>query len=112
MTGAHLNSGYFLTTTEFSEIAKDFAKDNNINLIDAEKFVELAGKMPESSQNLLFEIAMTRGEKQEESHKTDAHFCPKCGTQMSLKVSSEGKYKTGKYWECPSWECGHIVAFI
>jgi hypothetical protein len=112
MLGAHLNTGYFLTTSEFSEIAKDFSKENKINLIDAEKFVELTGNMPEASQNLLFEIAMTRGEQQEESHKTDAHFCPKCGTKMSLKVSSEGKYKTGKYWECPSWECGHIVAFV
>ena len=112
MTGAHLSSGYFLTTTEFSEIAKDFAKDNNINLIDAEKFVELTDKMPEASQNLLFEVAMTRGEAQEESHKTDAHSCPKCGTNMNLRVSAEGKYKTGKYWQCPSQECGHIVAFV
>jgi hypothetical protein len=112
MAGAQLNTGYFLTNTEFSEIAKDFAKENKINLIDAEKFVELANNMPETSQNLLFEIAMARGDKQEDFHKTDAHFCPKCDTKMNLKVSSEGKYKTGKYWECPSLECGHITAFI
>ena len=68
--------------------------------------------MSEASQNLLFEIAMSAGGQEEDSHKTDAHYCPKCGTQMNLKVSSEGKYKTGKYWECPSYECGHIIAFI
>jgi ssDNA-binding Zn-finger/Zn-ribbon topoisomerase 1 len=68
--------------------------------------------MPEASQNLLFEVAMARGEDQAESQKTDAHFCPKCTTRMILKVSSEGKYKTGKYWQCPSQECGHIVAFV
>ena len=111
MSGADLKNGYFLTTTEFSEIAKDFAKDNAINLIDGEKLIELVNNMPEASQNLLFEIAMTRGETVE-SHKTDAHYCPKCSTKMELKVSSEGKYKTGKYWECPSLECGHISAFI
>ena len=110
MSGADLSSGYFLTTTEFSEIAKDFAKGNKINLIDGEKFVELADKMPETSRNLLFEIAMTKG-NETKSHKTDARSCPKCGTQMNLKVSAEGKYKTGKYWECPAWECAHIVAF-
>ena len=111
MLGAHLNSGYFLTTTEFSEIAKDFAKENTINLIDGEKLIEWVNNMPKASQNLLVEIAMTKGEEKE-SHKTDAHYCPKCSTKMELKVSSEGKYKTGKYWECPSLECGHISAFI
>jgi restriction system protein len=111
MSGADLKNGYFLATTEFSEIAKDFAKENTINLIDGEKLIELVNNMPEASQNLLFEIAMTRGEATE-NNKTDAHYCPKCSTKMKLNVSAEGKYKTGKYWECPSLECGHISAFI
>jgi restriction system protein len=111
MLGADLKNGYFLTTTEFSEIAKDFAKENTINLIDGEKLIELINNMPETSQNLLFEIAMTKGDATE-IHKTDTRLCPKCKTKMTLKVSSEGKYKTGKYWQCPSLGCGHISAFI
>lgn len=111
MTAAGMPGGYFLSTGEFSQSAIDFAGPQKINLIDLDKFVELAGKMPESSRNILLEV-ITDSSDDEDDHKTEQHSCPKCSSKMLLKVSKEGMYKTGKYWLCPMPDCGHIVAYF
>lgn len=111
MNAAGVASGYFLSTGEFSQGAIDFAGPQKINLIGLDKFVELAGNMPESSRNILIEV-ITDSDADEDDHKTAQHNCPKCSSKMLLKVSKEGMYKTGKYWLCPMPDCGHIVAYF
>lgn len=111
MGRAEMPSGYFLTTGRFSQAAKDFAAANKVNLIDRDKFVELANNMPESSRNIFSEVMMA-GEELEDGQKTSPRNCPKCSAKMALQISTDGKYKTGKYWQCTLPECGHITAFF
>ncbi len=110
MKAAGMTSGYFLSTGGFEKSAVDFAGPNKINLIDRDKFIELAGNMPESSRNLLLEVI--NDSDNEDEQKTAQQNCPMCGSKMLLKVSKEGMYKTGKYWLCPMPDCGHIVAYF
>ncbi|MBU0485555.1 MAG: restriction endonuclease [Proteobacteria bacterium] len=110
MDSLNLKNGYFLSVEGFEAAARNFVAGKGVNLIDGLKFIEMVGKLPKPGQDLLKEMAMVRqdaGEKEE--RKTAPHACPKCGVNMLLRVSEEGKYKTGKFWQCP--DCAHIIAF-
>jgi len=113
MASLNLKNGYFLSIGGFSAAARDSAAGSGINLIDGHKFIELVGQLPKPGQDLLKEVVLARQEVgEEEERKTAPHDCPKCGAKMLLRVSEEGKYKTGKFWQCSVPDCAHIVAYI
>lgn len=125
----NLPSGYFITTGSPESSLREFAKANKINLIDGLKFTELINNLPETSRNLLNETITAAntlkqfnetGRFQLQANETGRYspvsditppICAKCGERMKLQVST-GKYKTGKYWQCPNPECGHITALV
>lgn len=73
--------GIFMTTSNFTAEAKQFAAEhsNKLFLIDGERFVSMILKLPESARTRLLTFA-TEG-----NYKTS---CPSCGTKL---VKREGK---------------------
>ncbi len=139
MRQQNLASGYFITCGSPDFSIREFVAANKINLIDGLKFTELINKLPENSRNLLTEtissaqtlkefdetgrfrsLADSSGSYQQVADETGRHrvseigappLCFKCGERMKLQVSL-GKYKTGRYWQCPNPDCGHINAVV
>jgi hypothetical protein len=138
LTQLNLSSGYFITTGSPEVSIKEFATANRINLIDGLKLADLINNLPKSSRDLLSEtinsalalkqlnetgrfqgLTESSGRSPQQANDTGRFprpaelgappICAKCGERMKFQVTT-GKYKSGKYWQCPNPACGHIVA--
>ncbi|MBU0482400.1 MAG: restriction endonuclease [Proteobacteria bacterium] len=114
MGAVNMTSGYFLNLGHCSEDVRSYAAANRINLVDVNKLAELINKLPEAGRDLIDEIA---GQGQKGAVDTvlqaaagNVPGCAKCGFRMQLRIT-EGKYREGKYWECPNPDCRYIIAF-
>jgi len=89
MTAARVSEGIFVTTSRYTTEALQFAKGNDLHLIDGEDLLKkIAAASPEAKANLL-QLA------------TAGHFttptCPSCGIKMVERVAQ----KTGDaFWGC------------
>lgn len=81
--------GIFMTTSDFTQEAKQFATvhNNKLFLINGEKFVSMLLKLPVLSQKKLLAFA-TEGD-----YKTPS--CPSCGIKLFKRAS-----KSGPFWGC------------
>jgi len=81
--------GIFMTTSWFSDDAKQFAADHkgSLFLIDGEKFLSMISNLPEENRGVLLKFA-TEGD-----YITPT--CPSCGIKM---VQRPGK--DGNFWGC------------
>lgn len=84
--------GIFMTTSDFTQEAKQFATDHNnkLFLINGEKFVSMLLKLPALSQKKLLDFA-TEGD-----YKTPS--CPSCGIKLFKRTG-----KSGPYWGCTNY---------
>lgn len=91
MNHEEAGKGIFMTTSDFTVEAKQFAEDhsNRLFLINGEKFLSMILKLPEGARIRLLTFA-TEGD-----YKTPS--CPSCGIKLIKRV---GKSK-------PFWGCGN-----
>jgi len=89
MAAERIPHGIFLTTTDFTKEAKDFAKEKPLQLISASEFLDLIKKLPEDKQKRLLDFA-TAGD-----YTTPT--CTRCGTKMVLRKS---KKDGSAFWGC------------
>ncbi len=87
MTHEKITKGFYITSGEYSDDAKEVAKANRITLINGEMLLMMIKRLPEDSQERLLALA-TEGE-----YKTPS--CPSCGIKM-MKRSG----KRGEFWGC------------
>lgn len=92
MAAEQIPHGIFLTTTDFTTEAKDFAKGKHLQLISASEFLRLIRALPGDKQKRLLEFA-TSGD-----YTTPT--CARCGTKMVLRKS---KKDGGTFWGCRSY---------
>ena len=87
MAAEEVPKGIFLTTGEFTQDARDFARGRAIELIDGKTFLEQIHKLPAESSRMLLRRA------------TDGDYttptCPKCGIKMTRRTG-----KNGAFWGC------------
>jgi len=79
--------GFFMTSGEFADDAKEIAKANKIILINGEMFLSMILRLPEISQKKLLELAIAG------DYKTPT--CPACRVKM---IKKEGKRE--EFWGC------------
>lgn len=77
LTHEKVGKGFFMTTGDFTDDAKETAKLNKINLITGQMFLSMIMKLPEESQQKLLALA-TEGD-----YKTPS--CSACGIKMVSK---------------------------
>ncbi|MBK7136313.1 MAG: restriction endonuclease [Rhodocyclales bacterium] len=90
MASAKVRRGMFITTGNYTDEAREFAKDNPLTLFDGNQFLsEILGFSAEDQQRLL-EVALAG------DYKTPT--CPSCGIKMVKRTGNEGKF----------WGCGNF----
>lgn len=89
MTAARIAEGAFVTTSDYTDEARQFAEGNNLQLIDGEDFLrKIAATSPERQATLL-QLA-TAGD-------FTTPTCPSCGIKMVERVAQ----KIGeRFWGC------------
>lgn len=89
MKANEINKGFFFITGEFTEDAKQFAKDNKISLLDGEKIISLISKSSNLTQNYLIKFL--------EVNNFVYPTCPTCNKKMALRKS---KKNNDRFWGC------------
>lgn len=90
MTHEKVAKGFYMTSGEYSDDAKETAKANRITLINGEMLLMMIKRLPEESQKRLLALA-TEGDYTTPS-------CPSCGVKM---VRRSGK--RGDFWGCQNY---------
>lgn len=90
MASTKVRRGMFITTGNYTDEAREFAKENPLTLLDGNQFLsEIQGLSDEDQQHLL-EVALAG------DYKTPT--CPSCGIKMVKRTGNEGKF----------WGCGNF----
>jgi restriction system protein len=87
MAAQKVPNGIFLTTGEFTNEAREFARGKPLELIDGDTLITKIQEMPADVSRVLLKRAM------EGDYTTST--CPKCGVKMIRRSS-----KNGSFWGC------------
>jgi restriction system protein len=90
MASEKITTGYFFTTSKFSNDAIEFANKNKMTLINGQDLINIIQSFKTEQQKKLFQIA-TNGD-----YKTPT--CPNCDVKM-IKRNSE----RGEFWGCVNY---------
>ncbi len=96
MASSAATGGYIVTSGEFTGEAIKFARENHIKLIDGKSLNEIFSNRSFSAisnPTLKSELAKNPSEKNNLA-------CPKCGSEMVLRVAKKGKNVGQKFWGC------------
>jgi restriction system protein len=97
MAGEQVEKGFFMTSSTYSDDAKEFARKNQITLIDATLFLMMIKRLPQESQQRLLRFA-TQGD-----YMTPT--CPTCGVKMVKRNGGRGAF-----WGCGNYpRCKQIL---
>jgi restriction system protein len=92
MAAHNVHRGQFACTAHYSTDAREFARTNQINLLDSPALLELIAKRSPEQQQHLLEVALD-GEYWKPT-------CGNCSTKMALRTPRDG----GKYfWGCVNY---------
>ena len=95
MAADRVKHGIFLTTSDYSQEALEFAKNKNLLLIDCEELISLVNKLDYNSKKKLNNIA-TSGE-----YTTPT--CVKCNIKMIKRTAKKGKNAGNTFWGCVNY---------
>ena len=99
MASEQVEKGFFMTSSTYSDDAKEFARKNQITLIDAALFLMMIKRLPQEAQQRLLRFA-TQGD-----YMTPT--CPTCGVKMVKRNGSRGAF-----WGCKNYpRCKQILNF-
>lgn len=89
--------GYFITTSYFNQAAIEFAKANNLKLVDGKALLDKIHALPKQAQDRLY-ILTTSGD-------FTTPTCVRCGTKMILRNAGRSK----PFWGCRSYPKCHVT---
>lgn len=91
-SSSRISEGVFVTTSEYTDDARQFAAQNNIHLIDGPDLLAKILATPEADQRALLQLA-TEGD-------FTTPTCPSCGLKMVERTAT----KSGdSFWGCRSF---------
>ncbi len=97
MAARGVKHGIVVTYGDFTSEAGEFAKSNSITLIGGPKLTQMVASV-QQSENI---------QVQPES----ARACPKCGSEMVLRVAKKGQYAGKKFWGCSKYpSCNGLIS--
>jgi len=92
MAAKNVKHGIVVTYGAFTAEAMEFAKANSIALIDGPKLTQMIAAVQQSGNM--------------QAQPEVARACPKCGSEMVLRVAKKGPHSSGKrFWGCSKFPC-------
>lgn len=95
MAADNIRHGIFLTTSEFSKDALEFAKGKNLLLIDSDEFISLVNNLDEIERKRLDNLARSGDYK--------VPTCVKCDVKMVKRKAKTGKNTGRDFWGCVNY---------
>lgn len=95
MAADKVRHGIFLTTSEYSKDALEFAKGKNLLLIDSDELISLINSLDEISKRRIDLIA-TEGD-----YTTPT--CVNCNVKMIKRTAKKGAKAGNQFWGCPNY---------
>jgi restriction system protein len=95
MAAENVRHGIFLTTSEFTKEAQEFAKGKNLLLVDSDEFVSLVNSLDEINRKRLDNLAR--------SGAYTVPTCVRCDVKMVKRKAKTGKNAGGEFWGCVNY---------
>jgi restriction system protein len=95
MAANSVRHGIFLTTSEYSKDALEFARGKNLLLIDSDEFVSLVNNLDEINRKRINNLARA-GDYQ-------VPTCVKCDVKMVKRKAKSGKNAGAEFWGCVNY---------
>jgi len=100
MAAKQAYAGIIVTFGTFTEDAKKFATGKSIELISGNQLLKLISSVQKNQQ-----VSKSDNEIQ-------VPTCPKCGSEMKLRIAKKGKYAGQEFWGCSNFpDCRGILAY-
>lgn len=97
--------GFVVTSGVYTNEAKDFAKSNNINLLDGNELYRFIHKVGQPTQ------AKPSTEEVKQSNATQAPLCPVCSKAMIKRTAKKGQNIGSQFWGCSQFpKCRGVVS--
>ena len=97
MAAKNVKHGIVVTYGDFTSEAREFAKANSIALIDGPKLTQMIASVQQSGNM--------------QAQPEVARACPKCGSEMVLRVAKKGAHSGKKFWGCSKFpDCKGVVS--
>lgn len=95
MAAERIQHGVFVTASEFTEEAREFAQGKDLELVDGTTLISFIRKLPLESQQHLSETVF--------SGDYTTPTCPNCGVKMVLRSARKGPFAGSDFWGCPDY---------
>jgi restriction system protein len=103
MADAGATNGIIVCYGSYTREAEDFARNNAMQLVDGRALERMIRAVKKGGPPAgLAEAALPALQPEEKGAET-APPCPKCGSEMVLRTSRQGKNAGGKFWGCPRY---------
>jgi restriction system protein len=97
MATKSVKHGIVVTYGAFTSEASDFAKANSIALIDGPKLTQMIASVQQSGNM--------------QAQPEIARACPRCGSEMVLRVAKKGPHSGKRFWGCSKFpECRGVAS--
>jgi len=98
--------GVLVTSGLFTDEAKRFAADSNIELIDGSKLSQLMGEARSAQPT------NPMGRQTTETQRQNFPQCPKCGSSMVRRKATKGAHAGSSFWGCSRFpDCRSTLPF-
>ncbi|TAL43437.1 MAG: restriction endonuclease [Methylovulum sp.] len=104
MAADKIKHGIFLTTSEYSKDAIEFAKGKNLMLIDSDEFIAMINNLDDESKKRIDKIAIAG------DYTTPT--CVRCNVKMVKRTAKTGKSIGNQFWGCPNYPICRNTMYI
>ncbi len=102
MAAERVKHGIFLTTSEYSKDAIEFAKGKNLLLIDCDELITLINNLGDKEKRKIDKLATTG------DYTTPT--CVRCNVKMTKRTAKTGKNAGGEFWGCVNYpKCKNTI---
>lgn len=104
ITSEKANHGIVVTSGSFTKPAREFAKQNDIKLIDGDELegmIREVQSLPRDKTQTAEPPSKTTAPASSDAQTTPA--CPKCGSTMKRRIARKGPNAGSKFWGCSNF---------
>jgi restriction system protein len=100
MSAEKVEHGIFVTTSTFTDEAREFAEGKNLELIDGDTLISFIRQLPLDRKTALFDSTF--------SGDYSTPTCPNCDVKMVTRTARTGLFEGSSFWGCPHYpRCSH-----
>jgi restriction system protein len=98
------DKGAIITNGTFTPQAKEWARGKPLSLMEGDEFLSLLKKARGTHRPITSAAA--------QATEATPPLCPKCGSQMVVRIAKQGPNTGGKFWGCPKYpNCRGILKY-